>query len=125
MPYTDRAIEMILKEAEKLGEKGMYIDMTEDEIVDLGDFCFNEVLDIYWPADDGEGACVECGNIPGCENLKSNEPYLNHCYSCIEKEEKEEEKIKYFKSLKQKGLLEEYGDWISKLYPEYKKYMKG
>ncbi|MCK5624241.1 hypothetical protein KAI04_00175 [Candidatus Pacearchaeota archaeon] len=121
MPYTNRALEFILKEAKKHGQEGWYVDIFDD-VTDLGEFDIYEALDTFDEAHI-DFPCVKCEKLFDVEYLNPHEPYLNHCSKCIEEEEQEKGLQKYFNSLREKGLLEEHSEWIIKLYPEFQKYL--
>ena len=95
-------------------------DMTESKIVSL---ITENLFDIFYELSDEEFSCKKCGEFMDADNLCSNEPYLNFCLPCINEEESKKKLQEYFNSLRENGLLKEYKIWISRLYPQFRKYL--
>jgi len=87
------------------------------EVSDDGDL---EEYD-YSIVDDDFAECARCGKT---ETVQEDDEYgaqtgIYHCLKCREEIPIED----YFKNLKSKGLLKEYGNWIIRTYPQFKKYV--
>lgn len=92
-------------------------EITLMEVSDDGDL---EGYD-FSIVDDNTAICERCGKVetPEEDDEYGAETGVYHCYKCREEIPLE----KYFNSLKSRGLLEMYGNWIIRLHPEFKKYV--
>jgi hypothetical protein len=94
--------------------EGIIMLMEVDEDEDLEEYDWDITFD-------DTSICERCGKeeCPKKDDEYGAEDGVYHCYKCREEITIEE----YFNSLKSKGLLEEYGSWIIKTYPNFKKYL--
>ncbi|MEK6833321.1 MAG: hypothetical protein AABY32_04690 [Nanoarchaeota archaeon] len=92
-------------------EEIMLMEGDDNKIPEEYDF---SIVDDY-------AVCQRCKKVeqPEEEDEYGAEDGVYHCYKCREEIPLEN----YFKSLKSKGLLEQYGSWIMKVHPEFKKYI--
>ena len=121
MGYSKNALKSIIKASKEMGFEGFYVELSDD-ILNLGQFDISEAIDIYNVMDlNLEAICERCGKIeiPDDHDEYGAETGIYHCPKCREEIPLE----KYFNSLKSKGILEDYGNWIIKTYPEFRKYI--
>lgn len=120
MGYSKNALKEIIKLSKQISLNGNYIELS-DEVLTLGQFYLYESIDVENDIYE-EFPCEKCKKLYDQKDLNAREPYLNYCNSCIEKEEHEREIKEYFDSLRKKCLINDYKNWIEKLYPEFRKY---
>ncbi len=121
MGYSRNALKAIIKASKELGIEENYVELW-DGVTNLGEFDIYEAIDIYNVLDHNlEAICARClkAEIPKEDDDYGAETGIYHCRKCREEIPLKE----YFNSLKSKGLLEQYGKWIMKVYPEFSKYV--
>ncbi len=134
MNNNPTTLKNITKEFEKLWGKDtpfQYIDdegtleqdvskMSESKIISLVND--SNIFDIYGEADDSFATCNKCNKIesPSEDDEYGSETGIYNCNPCKEKIKIE----KYFSHLKSQGVLKDNLNWIKKVYPHLKKYIK-